>query len=271
MNWSTLFFATLCALCSVTSAQTQTLTGPECLRRAYPDLWTTPTPEQMARNLLSTHTGELFAFDEHKDHLPHATLLNQADLKAQMAQAYTAGFPVAVPALNQDPGRIRSEPFFKALYGSSQEQVRRHLMDVPWAPSGGTLLFNRQHGAAQALERVGQALAEQPELITYVRQPAGSFYWRNIAGTQRKSVHAFGAAVDFALPHGLGRYWQWNGCKEEGSCPFPDAVLNNPLLQKVVEAFEKEGFIWGGKWYHVDSVHFEYRPELAGRVCQRTN
>ena len=30
----------------------------------------------------------------------------------------------------------------------------------------------------------------------------------------------------------------------------------------VVEAFEAEGFIWGGKWYHYDTMHFEYRPEL---------
>ena len=29
-----------------------------------------------------------------------------------------------------------------------------------------------------------------------------------------------------------------------------------------VDAFEAEGFIWGGRWYHFDSLHFEYRPEL---------
>ena len=31
---------------------------------------------------------------------------------------------------------------------------------------------------------------------------------------------------------------------------------------EVVEIFEKYGFIWGGKWYHYDTMHFEYRPEL---------
>ena len=25
---------------------------------------------------------------------------------------------------------------------------------------------------------------------------------------------------------------------------------------------EKHGFIWGGKWYHYDTMHFEYRPEI---------
>jgi D-alanyl-D-alanine carboxypeptidase len=26
--------------------------------------------------------------------------------------------------------------------------------------------------------------------------------------------------------------------------------------------FEQHGFIWGGKWYHYDTMHFEYRPEI---------
>ena len=26
--------------------------------------------------------------------------------------------------------------------------------------------------------------------------------------------------------------------------------------------FERYGFIWGGRWYHYDTMHFEYRPEL---------
>ena len=30
----------------------------------------------------------------------------------------------------------------------------------------------------------------------------------------------------------------------------------------VIRAFEKEGFIWGGKWPLYDNMHFEYRPEL---------
>ena len=31
--------------------------------------------------------------------------------------------------------------------------------------------------------------------------------------------------------------------------------------------FEKHGFIWGGRWYHYDTMHFEYRPELVGAVA----
>jgi len=31
-----------------------------------------------------------------------------------------------------------------------------------------------------------------------------------------------------------------------------------------VAVFERHGFIWGGKWFHYDTMHFEYRPELLG-------
>ena len=33
---------------------------------------------------------------------------------------------------------------------------------------------------------------------------------------------------------------------------------------EIVRIFEKHGFIWGGRWYHYDTMHFEYRPELLG-------
>ena len=39
-----------------------------------------------------------------------------------------------------------------------------------------------------------------------------------------------------------------------------DAGTYDP--HKIVEIFERHGFIWGGKWYHYDTMHFEYRPEL---------
>jgi hypothetical protein len=37
----------------------------------------------------------------------------------------------------------------------------------------------------------------------------------------------------------------------------------NVIPQGIVDIFEKHGFIWGGKWYHYDTMHFEYRPELV--------
>lgn len=36
----------------------------------------------------------------------------------------------------------------------------------------------------------------------------------------------------------------------------------NCIPMEIVRVFEKHGFIWGGRWYHYDTMHFEYRPEF---------
>ena len=47
--------------------------------------------------------------------------------------------------------------------------------------------------------------------------------------------------------------------------PFVDAdtEIEKAADLTIPEIFEKHGFIWGGKWDHFDTMHFEYRPELC--------
>ena len=33
----------------------------------------------------------------------------------------------------------------------------------------------------------------------------------------------------------------------------------------IVHIFEKHGFIWGGRWLHYDTMHFEFRPEFYAK------
>jgi hypothetical protein len=51
-------------------------------------------------------------------------------------------------------------------------------------------------------------------------------------------------------------YWRWRR-PVGGKSPH-----RNRIPGEIVEIFEKYGFIWGGKWYHCDTMHFEYGPEL---------
>jgi hypothetical protein len=55
-------------------------------------------------------------------------------------------------------------------------------------------------------------------------------------------------------------YWQWVcDCTDENKI----LAYRNAIPQGIVDIFEKHGFIWGGKWYHYDTMHFEFRPELV--------
>jgi len=89
------------------------------------------------------------------------------------------------------------------------------------------------------------------------------YSWRQIAGTQRMSYHSWGLAVDMQPRRLAGKaiYWLWEMGRNKDWMLVPLENRWNPPDQ-VIEAFEREGFIWGGKWPVYDNMHFEYRPEL---------
>lgn len=91
-----------------------------------------------------------------------------------------------------------------------------------------------------------------------------SYNWREIGDRASRSFHSYGIAID-VLPRGWGQkniYWAWRRDID------PDGWMTLPLEKRwmppdgVIEAFESEGFIWGGKWPIWDNMHFEYHPEL---------
>jgi hypothetical protein len=105
--------------------------------------------------------------------------------------------------------------------------------------------------------RISKELDGHPELKKYLTNIGGTFTWRNIKGTNRHSMHSFGMTIDINTQY--SDYWQW-GC----NCTNEDVAVKykNRIPQLIVDVFERNGFIWGGKWYHYDTMHFEYRPEL---------
>lgn len=180
-------------------------------------------------------------------------LIESPDIEDMFHYAYSLAEAGALtPGINEDPGRIRNEAFFRKLYGSSAREVEATLASIAWV-GNSRVQATRLFDVHTRLERVARALEADPELIPYGESPGGGFNWRVIAGTDLLSVHAFGAAFD--INTGFADYWRW----AEGTGPI---AYRNRIPLAVVALFEREGFIWGGRWYHYDTMHFEYRPEL---------
>lgn len=183
----------------------------------------------------------------------HAEKLAAADVEDSLSQIYPLGVCANPLAVDFDPGRIRNQPLLMRLYGGSAEAVRRDLVAVDWF--GERLRVTKRHGAAGALQAVASDLAGRAELRRYLVPSAGTFNWRRIAGAATLSVHSFGAAID--LNTSFADYWGWASKGKDGALRY-----RNRYPLEIVEIFERRGFIWGGRWYHFDTMHFEYRPEL---------
>jgi D-alanyl-D-alanine carboxypeptidase len=189
-------------------------------------------------------------------------LLNSPDIKDQFAFPYPLGAEFKPPGLNDDPGRIRFEPFFVKMYGDCHKgEVAKRLK--PWMPNrgGGRLSVTTVNGVNDKLAAVVADLEAVPAAMTkYLVPSSGTYNCRNIANTNRLSVHAFAAAVD--INAGQADYW------ETLKGPGGKFTWRNRVPGTIGEIFERHGFIWGAKWYHVDSMHFEYRPELIALAKQ---
>lgn len=193
-----------------------------------------------------------------------AEQLEQPDLAAQLMQSYPPGDCALPTDPADDPGRIRYTPFFARMYGERQQDVEARLVPVPWPGRrpGAAIKVTDINGVAGHLRAVAAELAALPrEFHRFFDNPAGGFYWRPIAGTNRLSAHSFGIAVDINVSE--SHYWRNELGGVGGEPPgWRPARARNRIPREIVSIFERNGFIWGGKWFHYDTMHFEYRPEL---------
>jgi peptidoglycan L-alanyl-D-glutamate endopeptidase CwlK len=184
---------------------------------------------------------------------------SHSDIEDQLKAGYVKG-KTPKPAEFDDPGRIRNDSFFKCMYGATAAAVRQNLVTITWLPTLApqSLLVTRINGVDKQLQAISDELEKLPAFIKYVGKAAGTFNWRFIKGTTRPSTHSYGIAIDINTD--LSNYWQWDNKTTDENKKVP--VYVNRIPFEIVAIFEKHGFIWGGKWYHYDTMHFEYRPEL---------
>ena len=162
---------------------------------------------------------------------------------------------------------VRHPGFQDALYGvSSRAEAESTMVEVSFLGRR-----TRVHPVAvEALRRVErevrQAASRDPDVAEFVGglNAVEGFHWRNIAGTRARSFHSYGVAVDL-IPGYYGGdfgYWRWAaeaGVEDWWALGEEDRFM---IPQPIVDAFERNGFVWGGKWLFFDPIHFEYRPEV---------
>ena len=205
---------------------------------------------KVEENLVKFSDGTSLVYDDFKQKDEECS--TGADIEDMNALDYAAFSPLST-ALS-DAGRCRNYELLGKIYGSSESAVKANLVDVIWIKDflNLPLKFNSKNGAAAALQEVSNELNEMvkgdPNLLEYLKDPGGTFKWRVIAGTNRLSSHSYGIAVDINVKK--SHYWQWSKSYE------------NLIPEKIVRVFEKHKFVWGGRWKHFDTMHFEYRPEM---------
>jgi hypothetical protein len=219
----------------------------ERLVRAYPDFIS-----HVDGTSLFLKDGRRFLLSDGRTNKSFDQLLEAPDIDDMFFQPYPAGSVPTPPSKDFDPGRVRYEPLFTSMYGDCGNTVKS-LRDIEWLPKhgGGKIRVTTINRVDRALEAVSDELDALPEeLIKYVKPLAGTFNCRNIAGSGARSMHAYGAAID--INPAFGDYWRWSSVDD----------WRNQMPPEIVRIFERHGFIWGGYWYHFDTIHFEYRPEL---------
>src|ERR1700730_17371651 len=245
----------LCFIPGVQSAEAGSVSSKaEGFLRAYPNFFS-----GYQDNTLIFRDGGGIQFDDGRSKT-YEELLSNPDPKDELSQSYPTGpQSYSAPAINFDPGRYRCAPLFKRMYGGSAKEVESHLTAIAWLPhSTHTFVrITRVNGVDRQLEAVSAELDQlPPEDKKYVLKPGGTFNWRPIAGSDQLSAHSFGIAID--IDPAYSDYWRWNAIADhEKLIPY-----KNRIPHRIVEIFERHVFIWGGKWYHYDTMHFEYRPEL---------
>lgn len=186
-----------------------------------------------------------------------AQRLRHASIIDQLSIPYPRGVLAKPPAVDADPGRLRNTAFFRKMYGDCRTgEVAPHLVALVWLPKswGRSIRITSVNGVDARLRAVSAEIDALPEKIKRAAYPiAGTYKCRAVADTGQPSPHGYGIAIDLNLA--VSDYWYWRPQRDP-------IVYRNRMPQEIVAIFERHGFIWGGKWYHYDTMHFEFRPEL---------
>ena len=167
--------------------------------------------------------------------------------------------------LTANPGAIRS-PFFETIWQSrDRTEAFSHQKWIEFLGHSVQIHEDITGPLGRVHARIQEAAKTEPEIQGWIKnlQSITGWNWRNVAGSENRSFHAYGVAVDLLMKvqADMETYWQWTAAKGIDWRSVPAEKRQNPPAA-VIRAFEEQGFIWGGRWTRYDTMHFEYHPEL---------
>jgi hypothetical protein len=253
--------------------------GLRILRRSYPDITFTTTYDfktndwkiEINGTTLYWADGKMLTADKLCNSDSYWPVMYKYEKNIPDPAAFTQEHIQEIRNFTSTENRRRQEgtspDFFNAIYDSAtRRSVEQHIKQIQFLGKD-TNVHERIVEPLRCVEkRIFELARTDPEAQDFINSLAriDSYNWREIGDRSSRSFHSYGIAVDI-LPEKWGQkniYWAWRRDID------PQNWMLLPLERRwmppksVIDAFEKEGFIWGGKWIIWDNMHFEYHPEL---------
>ena len=254
--------------------------SPEQIMQAYQSIFTHRIKEIRKKNGdWAALIGDSWYYYADARFLPEDELENRDKYSPYPFYSYSRGTPELIILTDKQKQELkerveqndknppqRHPGFFNALWNVYDKQTS-------WEQVKTIRLFKREIEVHwEILEEVAavdiflyRESKYNSELASYINsiESVSSYNYRKISGTDSLSMHAYGLAIDIKIknPGNKAIYWRWSRPNFEN---WFDIKMENRLNppQIVIDAFEEQGFIWGGKWLFFDTIHFEYRPEI---------
>jgi len=169
----------------------------------------------------------------------------------------------------------KSPDFLNRLYsGGSRKEADSQQVTVDFL--GFSVTIHKR--IATALQNVDKEITRlrdtDPQVASFVASldSIEGFNYRDVYGTRYRSYHSYGLAVDLVPREYDGKavYWRWSWVLDRSGQWWATPYARRWMIPlPIVSAFEKNGFVWGGKWLFFDNMHFEYRPEILNLARQQ--
>ena len=204
-------------------------------------------------------------------HFREGRMLEASRATAEVADCDPIFYEYSIEPLEEPPTpseemSVYCTDVLEVLWGSEEEEIREHGSSITFLDHKMFVNDFLLEPLARVERDLLRAARRDPSVARWMGELdiTYSFVSRRIAGSPTRSHHAWGLAVDFVPESYEGQhvYWRWSRALDrEGWEEIPLEERWSPP-SAVVEIFERQGFVWGGKWARFDMIHFEYRPEI---------